>query len=314
MNLKSLEYVVEIARCGSINKAAQNLYLSQPNLSSALKNLEEEVQFTIFRRHKSGVELTAEGALLLESAQEIQRQVEKIRRIPTLFRRENNLSISCTYSSVFMQSFMAFRRQARADENDVFKETGMIQMEKDVAMEHRYRLSLFYCFSNRRDKHKRFAQAYSMELEPLALGFPVIAIASERNLLSRKGYIRFPEIACSHLVTYENFEFDDWLEVLGFPEDNRALMVFDRGGLLNVVGQSDYIAVIMKCPDQELEQAGCVALPIRGLDVGLDIFLMRHRDYVLNPREKRFVQQLRRDLAAYLPPEGDNKIGKEERQ
>lgn len=70
MNLRGLEYVVEIARCGSINKAAQNLFLSQPNLSSSLKHLEEELHFPIFKRQKSGVELTPEGALLVEAAQE----------------------------------------------------------------------------------------------------------------------------------------------------------------------------------------------------------------------------------------------------
>ena len=300
MNLKVLEYVVEIARCGSINKAAQNLYLSQPAMSGSLKHLEEELGFTIFRRHKSGVELTPEGILLVESAQEILRQAEKIRRIPSLFSRDDNLSISCTYSSVFMHSFMSFRRHAKADMNDVFKETGMLQMQNDVAMEHRYRLSLFYCFSCRREKHQHFAQAYGMQLEPLATDFPVVAIASKRNLLARKGFIRYPEIACTHFVTYENFEYDDWLEVLGFSDGHKSLLVFDRGGLLDTVAQSDYVAVIMKCPAEELERAGCVMLPILDFGMGLDIFLMRHRDYVLNPREKQFVQALRRDLGAYL--------------
>lgn len=50
MDIKMMEYVVEIERCGSINKAAKNLYLSQPNLSNALKNLESELGYTLFVR------------------------------------------------------------------------------------------------------------------------------------------------------------------------------------------------------------------------------------------------------------------------
>ena len=47
MNLNSFLYVAEIERCGSINRAAQNLYTSQSNLSTALKSLEEELGYSV---------------------------------------------------------------------------------------------------------------------------------------------------------------------------------------------------------------------------------------------------------------------------
>ena len=68
MNLKQLEYVVEISRSGSINKAAQNLYLAQPSLSASVRQLEQELGFSIFRRKNSGIELTSEGKLMLLAA------------------------------------------------------------------------------------------------------------------------------------------------------------------------------------------------------------------------------------------------------
>ena len=68
MTLKQLEYIVEISRSGSINKAAQNLYIAQPSLSAAIKQLEQELHFSIFRRKSSGIELTSEGKILLASA------------------------------------------------------------------------------------------------------------------------------------------------------------------------------------------------------------------------------------------------------
>lgn len=48
MTIQQLQYVLEIARCGSASRAAKNLFLSQPNLSSAIKNLEQELGFPIF--------------------------------------------------------------------------------------------------------------------------------------------------------------------------------------------------------------------------------------------------------------------------
>ena len=52
MNIKHLSYVVEICRCGSINKAAQNLYISQSSLSGSVKSLEEELHYQLFREEK----------------------------------------------------------------------------------------------------------------------------------------------------------------------------------------------------------------------------------------------------------------------
>ena len=96
MNLKQLEYVVEISRSGSINKAAQNLYLAQPSLSASVRQLEQELGFSIFRRKNSGIELTSEGKLMLLSAKLIMEEADRIRRIPTLFDSQRNLSISGT--------------------------------------------------------------------------------------------------------------------------------------------------------------------------------------------------------------------------
>ena len=51
MNLSHLRYALEVERTGSINKAAQNLFMGQPNLSKAIKDLESEVGITIFKRN-----------------------------------------------------------------------------------------------------------------------------------------------------------------------------------------------------------------------------------------------------------------------
>ena len=52
MNTTALRYAVEVNRVRSISKAAQNLYMSQPNLSRAIKDLEAELGITIFKRNR----------------------------------------------------------------------------------------------------------------------------------------------------------------------------------------------------------------------------------------------------------------------
>ena len=71
MRTKLLDYCLEIRRCRSLNKAARNLFISQPALSEALSSLEDELGFKLFNRSHKGMETTPEGARVLDDAERI---------------------------------------------------------------------------------------------------------------------------------------------------------------------------------------------------------------------------------------------------
>ena len=81
MNLLHLKYAVEVEKTGSINKAAENLYMNQPNLSRAIKELENSIGITIFERSARGMSITAEGEEFLRYAKKIISQVDEIEAI-----------------------------------------------------------------------------------------------------------------------------------------------------------------------------------------------------------------------------------------
>ena len=81
MNILHIKYAVEIADTRSISRAAENLYTSQPNLSRAIKDLERDLNITIFKRTSKGISVTPEGEQFLEYAREIVLRVEKIEKI-----------------------------------------------------------------------------------------------------------------------------------------------------------------------------------------------------------------------------------------
>ncbi|MBM7707773.1 DNA-binding transcriptional LysR family regulator [Chryseomicrobium aureum] len=62
MTLQQLRYALEVANKGSMNEAAKSLYISQPSLSNAIKDLEKEIKITIFIRTNRGVVVSNEGA------------------------------------------------------------------------------------------------------------------------------------------------------------------------------------------------------------------------------------------------------------
>ena len=81
MNTQHLRYVVEIDRMRSISQAAERLYVSQPNLSRVLRDLEADLGFHIFERSSQGVRPTREGAAFLQHARAMLREEDSIRAL-----------------------------------------------------------------------------------------------------------------------------------------------------------------------------------------------------------------------------------------
>ncbi|MDO4356002.1 MAG: LysR family transcriptional regulator [Clostridia bacterium] len=78
MNTQHLKYAIEVGKTGSITQAAENLYIGQPSLSKALKELEESLGIVIFKRTSKGAVPTAQGERFLVYARDVLRQVEKM--------------------------------------------------------------------------------------------------------------------------------------------------------------------------------------------------------------------------------------------
>ena len=80
MTIQQMQYILEVYRTGSISKAASNLFLAQPNLSNALRSLEQELGFPVFVRSNKGIRPTEQGLLVLEEAGNICASYERMRQ------------------------------------------------------------------------------------------------------------------------------------------------------------------------------------------------------------------------------------------
>ena len=80
LNIRYLEYILEIYRCGSINKAAQKCFISQPHLSKILKDVEQELGFDIIQRDRSGLTFNRNGLYFIDSVEKILQEAQKIER------------------------------------------------------------------------------------------------------------------------------------------------------------------------------------------------------------------------------------------
>ena len=80
MTLLQMSYIIEVERCGSINRAAQSLFISQSALSTAIAEVEKELGITVFHRTNRGVSLTDDGRSLIAMITPIVEASRKINR------------------------------------------------------------------------------------------------------------------------------------------------------------------------------------------------------------------------------------------
>ncbi len=220
-------------------------------------------------------------------------------QITLIFKKYEDLSISVTYSSLFMKIFLAFHKEYPQEHiQDTFKETGLNQTFQDIE-EQKYRISIFYCFQNRRIYHQAVVEQYNLDMISLHSNVPVEILISSSNQLSKRMSFDADEIKRYPIITYEDFQYEDWLGIFSINPNQNITKIFDRGGLRDVTGHSDAIAVIKKGSIDTNSNNNCMTLPIVGDAPLLDIYMLKQKQYQLSSRERDFLEFFKRGLSDY---------------
>lgn len=164
MNLNHLEYLIAVAENGSINRAAQALYVSQPYLSGVIKSVEEELGFPVFRRTSTGVEPTELGVQALEGAKRILLELEQMRALKD--QRPQSLRIASVYSPFFMKCFLEMRAKLGAQPQDSFQEMPLMECLHQLQMR-QVDLALMGFLSNAKESYQKRAAEHHCQLHSL---------------------------------------------------------------------------------------------------------------------------------------------------
>ena len=134
MTLQQLRYLIAIAEYGSINAAAQNLYASQSNLSTAIKELERELGITVFTRSNRGVTLTNDGTELLGYARQVIEQADMLEaRYADKGSVHLRLAVSTQHYAFSVQAFVNVVEACESEEYEfVLREATTAEIVDDV--------------------------------------------------------------------------------------------------------------------------------------------------------------------------------------
>lgn len=240
MNLLYLKYAVEVALCGSINKAAKKLYIDQPNLSRSIKDLESSLGVTIFERSTRGMKLTADGEVFLKYAESILSQVDTVEHMfKKDRRRKKHFSISVPYAAYISEAFSAFlTRCSPKDEIEaIYRETDPIEVVRDVT-EGNCKLGIFRYTQSDDKYYKTVLEEKGLSYE-LVTEFHHVLLMNRVHPLAEKPEIHFDDLVDFTEINYADSHIPSFaasdIKKDGFPAIGRRILVSGRGSAFDLL-------------------------------------------------------------------------------
>lgn len=303
MNIQHLRNAVEVEKTRSITEAAENLYMSQPNLSRAIRELESVLGIVIFDRSPKGIVPTAQGEEFLHYARSILTQFDEMTE--HYCKKENEsavLKLSVPRASYIAQAFCRFAQLADPSLALDYKETNALRSIRNVA-EDGYHLGIVryqvdyekYFMDTFREKGLQCQQLWT---------FPYLAMLRVDHPAARKTVIRLSDLADSLLVEQGD------LYVPSMPRDYcgsagktmRSIRLYDRSSAYELVAALPRAyAWVAPIPAGMLARYHLTLRPCEDYAVRhKDVLIYRKRDK-LTPTDDLFLALLAQVQAELLP-------------
>ena len=244
MTLTQLRYLMTIAKTGSFNKAAEQLYVSQPSLTSAVKELERELGITLFYRSGRGVTLTGDGTEFLLYAKQLYGQYEDIlERYGKGSSHRKRFGVSTQHYSFAVKAFVDMATQFDMSQYEfAIRETRTAEVISDVSTMKSEIGVLYLCDLNRRSMEKLLRSA-GLEFHHL-IECQAYVYLWKGHPLAKERSIRFEQLRDYPCLSFEQGDDSAFYlaeEILSTNEYARVIRASDRATMLNLmVGLGGY--------------------------------------------------------------------------
>ena len=238
MTLLQLKYVVEVAKTGNITEAAKRLYLSQPSLTNAIRELEKEMQITIFCRTNRGVTVTNEGDLFLSYARQVLEQTDLLtEKFTGKGAGSRHFSVSCQHYSFAVNAFVDVIREYGGKQYDfVLRETQTHEIIEDVSRL-KSEIGILYTSSKNEEVIMKFIRQSDLLFEELFVAKPHVFLSS-RHPLATKATLSIEDLEDYPYLSFEQGEYNSFYfseEILSTLDRRKNIKVRDRATLFNLV-------------------------------------------------------------------------------
>ncbi|HEN3122893.1 TPA: LysR family transcriptional regulator [Streptococcus agalactiae] len=299
MRIQQLQYVIKIVETGSMNEAAKQLYITQPSLSNAVRNLETEMGIQIFIRNPKGITLTKDGMEFLSYARQI---LEQTALLEERYKGDNTsrelFSVSSQHYAFVVNAFVALFNGTDLTQYELFlRETRTWEIIDDVK-NFRSEIGVLFLNSYNRDVLTKLFDDNSLIATTLFTTTPHIFVSKSNPLANRK------KLSMKDLEDYPYLSYDQGLhnsfyfseEMMSQIPHPKSIVVSDRATLFNLMIGLDGYTVATGILNSKLNGDEIVAIPLDVDDV-IDIVYIRHDKANLSKMGQKFIDYLLEEVS-----------------
>lgn len=249
MTLQQIRYVSEISKYGSISKAAHELHVAQPHLSSTLKNLEKELGITIYSRTRKGVELTSEGKEFLSYANSLLVQEEKIlelyaqNTIQPLFR----FTLSTQRYPFIIKAFYEFFDAHNPETYEVhLREANMYNVINDV-FNKKSEIGIIFISHATEGFMTKYLALKNIEFNMIKQITPCVFFR-KTHPMATKDAVTLEEMSQFPFASFESEtaaspDFSEEVLFYNLSTTKKQFFVVDRGTMINILTHTDSFSI-----------------------------------------------------------------------
>lgn len=296
MTLQQLKYLVTVAECKNITLAAEKLFISQPSLSTAIHNLEEEMGVCAFVRTNKGISITREGEELLSFARNLLEQADIMKdRFCKDSNRKPKLSVSCQHYSFAVNAFVDVVNRYNANEYSfILRETQTGEIIDDVS-NNKSEIGILYLSEYNENVLRKIINKNNLEFEEIFQASPHVFISKSHPLAHRE-MIRLEDLKPYPYLVYEQGEHnsfyfsEEFLSVLDMP---KSIQVRDRATLFNLAIGLNGFTVSSGIIDKELNGEDIIAKHL-DVDVTMHIGIIKKKSIMLSRYAQSYIEAIKK--------------------
>lgn len=294
MTLNQLKYVIQIADSNSMNEAAKALFISQPSLSAAVKDLEEEIGIEIFVRSNRGISLTPEGETFLGYARQVTQQYELIEnRYINNGNYKKRFSVSMQHYTFAVNAFIEVVKSFGIDEYDFsVYETGTATVIKNVK-DFKSEVGILYLNDFNRDVLTKLFAENELSFHKL-FDCHIYAYIAKSHPLAKKEKVTLEELAEYPCLAFDqgaNNSFYLAEELYSTYNYKRIIHACDRATMLNLfIGMNGFtLCSGIICEDLNGDDYCAVRLDSEDL---MTIGYIKRKGIPLSPIGKLYIEEV----------------------
>ena len=295
MTLQQLHQVITIAESKSMNEAARKLFVSQPNLSSVVRELEEEAGITIFIRSNRGIVMTPEGEEFIGYAKQVVEQYHLLEKRYMNSETKKKFSVSMQHYSFAVKAFVEMVKSVGMEEYEfAIHETQTNQVIENVRSMKSELGVLFLSEFNEAVLLKLFKE-YDLEFEELFACDTYVYLWKGHPLAAQLQICmaELEEYPCLVFEQGKNNSFYFAEEMKSTYEYKRIIKADDRGTMLNLmVGLNGY-TLCSGIISEEINGDDYVAIPLKESE-RIRIGYIRHKGVKLSMLGEIYLNELRK--------------------